>query len=312
MNKISQKLDFNQTLFQVYQQPVTNTKPHHELVSLRRFLTYTAEPGNRIIEIFDLIKEAEQAGDQAEKARLKRTYLLYFTVCVVVSKKRNYESILYFTGLLVLDFDHIDNAADFKQFLFDEYKFIIACWLSPSKRGVKALVKIPIVQTVDQFKEYYFGIAAEMEQYNGFDPSGQNCVLPLFQSYDPDLLERDDPETWTIKGTKRGNFNAGPAIDRPIVDANDHDKETIIKIIDTGFKNIIDSGHPAVRSLCLTIGGYIASGYINQYDALRQIDYNIETHGYLKKGISGYKRTAHWAINEGQSKPLLFNYRTNG
>ena len=244
MDKINQKLDFDQIFVQVYKQPVTNTKPYKKLVSFRRFLTFTAEPGIRIIEVFELIEKAEQECNKEEKARLKQTYLVFFGVCVIVSKKRNYESILYFTGLLVLDFDHLENAAEFKQFLFEEYRCIIACWLSPSRRGVKAIVRIPAVETVEQFKEYFFGIAAEMDQYNGFDHSGQNCVLPLFQSYDPDLLERDDAEIWEIKGTKRNDFTAAPTKVRTGIKPNDHDKETVINRKSHAFVTIITARFP--------------------------------------------------------------------
>lgn len=289
--------------FQVYRQPITNIKPE-KLIILDQFLGYTKDPPRRIIENFDQIAKAELAGDQKLKSKLKQHYLFYYTVCVVVFPIRNYKSIINFTGLLVLDFDHIDNARDFKYFLFEEYKFIVAVWLSPSRRGVKCLVKIPIVQTVDEFKEYYFGIAAEMEQYTGFDPSGQNCVLPLFQSYDPELLSRDDPDTWNEKGRKRNNFDIAPTLPLANIQISGKDQETIIKIINTGFDNITNLGHPPLRNLCLTIGGYVAAGYISEYDAMSVINSRIENHGYLKKGIHGYKKTAQWAVEQGQGKPL--------
>lgn len=300
-----------QIQFQVYQQPITNTRPEKQLITLHRFLDYIEDPPSRIREIFFQIAQAELADDKEEKARLKQKHLYYFNPCVIVDPVRRYEYIKSFTGLLVLDFDHIDNAEEFKYFLFDEYKCIIAAWLSPSKRGVKCLVKIPIVgvktpidESIREFKEYYYGIAEEMDVYSGFDGSGQNAVLPLFQSYDPDLLDRNNPETWTIKGIKRNDYTTAPTLPPPNIDITDKDKETIVKIINTGFDNITDYGHPPLRGLCVVIGGYVAAGYIDEYDALQIINYQIESHSYLKKGIAGYKKTALSAIKKGQGKPL--------
>jgi hypothetical protein len=297
--------------FQVYRQPITLITPQ-KAISLQEFLNFTKNPPPTTKQVFDQIAAAEASGNQVLKARLKQTFLYYFTPCVIVDPIRNYKSIKSFTGLLVLDFDHIDNAADFKTFLFNEYRFIIAAWLSPSRRGVKALVIIPIVTTIQEFKELYYGIAAEMEVYNGFDPSGQNAVLPLFQSYDPDLLCRDDFNTWTTKGIKRNDFTTSPATPPPRIDPTDQDKQTIVKIINTGFDNIIDYGHPPLRSLCISIGGYVVAGYISESEALQLINNRIENHHSLCKGITGYKKTAQWSLRAGQTKPITLNYRQNG
>jgi hypothetical protein len=264
----------------------------------------TKNPPDSILRIFEKIAEAELSGDQEAKAKLKQSRLLMFTPCVIVDGKRNYASIVKFTGLVVLDFDHIDNASEFKTFLFNEYKSIVAVWLSPSKRGVKAIVKIPVVETIEEFKEYYFGIASEMDPYYGFDPSGQNAVLPLFQSYDPDLLCRDDFETWTKKGVKKNDFvQPAPSKIRRIK-ATDEEKKVVITIINSGFNNIVDYGHPPLRGLCFVIGGYIASGYIAETEAIELIHQRIESHPYLSKDVSGYSKTAEWAVKVGQTKPL--------
>jgi hypothetical protein len=68
---------------------------------------------------------------------------------------------------------------------------------------------------------------------------------------------------------------------------------------------IDDPGHPQLRSLCLSVGGYVASGYISMLEAEQLIHHLIETHHYLSKGISGYKKTATWALNEGTRKPIV-------
>jgi hypothetical protein len=318
LNNLNTVSKYTEISFQYYPARVNSNEPLG-IISLEQFLISTKSPKNSTKAIFDQIAAADLAGNKKLKDELKQNHLFYFTPCVHVHPYRRYACIKHFTGLLVLDFDHIDNARDFKYFLFDEYKCIITAYISPSKRGVKCLVKIPVIKAnrpweelVAEFKEYYFGIAAEMEQYNGFCESTQSSVLPLFQSYDPELLFRNDPDTWATKGFYLNAFASAPTQITPKIINTDKDKQIIEKIINTGFINITDCGHPVLRSLCLSIGGYVASGYIPEHEALQMIYYEIENHEYLRKGIRGYKTTAQWAIRAGQRKPLTLKNRCNG
>jgi hypothetical protein len=275
-------------------------------VELYKFINSIKTPKEYYLNVFNEIAELEKKGLFKEKAKLKEK-LHYFTPCVHLSGGRGYANIIGFTGLLVLDFDHIERAEDFKQYLFDEYKSIIAAWLSPSKKGVKALVKIPIVNTVDEFKTYFFGIAEEMEVYEGFDGSGQNCVLALFQSIDQNILFRTDYETWNIRGCKKDNLNTKIETKPTPIDANDRFEKIMIGLIEKGIDKINTNGHPQLRGLCISIGGYIANNYIDKYKALSLIDYKIATNSYLSKGVKGYQTTARWGIEVGLKKPLHIN-----
>ncbi len=167
------------------------------LVTLDQFICGTRNPKDK--NIFARIQQAEIDGNKALK-QPKQGNLYAFTPCVHVGARRKYADIQRFTGLLVLDFDHLESrqySIEFEDYLFTEYQYIIAAWVSPSGHGVKCLVNIPTVTIVDEFKGYYFGISKEVEQYTGFDDSGQNAVLPLFQGYDPKLMYRDNATQWT-------------------------------------------------------------------------------------------------------------------
>lgn len=293
--------------FQYYSNSIQSSKAIG-YVTIDKFIQSTANPKPEVKKRFLDIVDASTNGDLKRKAELK-VGLFSFTPCVNVSEFRRYADIIAFTGLLVLDFDKIPNAIEFKEYLFTSYDFIFAAWLSPSKQGVKAFVNIPIVKTPDEFKEYFFGIASEMEQYNGFDPTGQNCVLPLFQSWDPDLLFRTTAKYWDVKGFKKNSFSKIPIPITPINQDSKHVK-IILKIIDTGIDKITENGHPQLRGLCAAIGGYIANNYIEFQTAINYIDNKIVGNGYLKKGISGYQKTARWAINSGIQSPLHLEDRT--
>jgi hypothetical protein len=291
--------DKDTTFFQYYGGNIKGSKPLGT-VTLDQFINSIRNAKPETLDLFRRIAEASAAGDETLRASLK-VQLYSFTPCVLVSLTRSYKHIQSFTGILVLDFDKIDFAEEFRDYLFETYNCIIAAWVSPSKRGTKALVNIPVVANVDEFKSYYFGIAAEMDQYKGFDPSGQNAVLPLFQSIDPDLRYREDPAYWTEKGIMVGALK--PSTPAPLTNFT-RDAETVGKIIRTGINKIVDNGHPQLRSICLSVGGYVANNYIDYSEALQLIDYLIERNGYLSKGVPGYKKTALWALNEGTKNPL--------
>lgn len=297
----------DRTYFQYYKNNI-HFSPAEGWVTLRQFLSANKSPKPEIIELFRQISEAAMAGDDMKKAKLKEG-LYSFTPCVHVNGRRRYDDIIQWTGLLVLDFDKINNAPDFKEFLFSEYNFIIAAWLSPSKKGVKAMVRIPIVKSIDEFKSYYFGVSEEMDQYDGFDGSGQNCVLPLFLSYDSELLQREDSILWETKGFKRDNFESVQSIAPTPVERQDDHGRIIIAMIDKAIDKINGNGHPQLRGICISVGGYIANNYINRDDAISRIFYRIEQNEYLKKGVPGYKKTALWALSIGLNKPLHLDQR---
>src|SRR5690625_3187116 len=142
-----------------------------------------------------------------------KTRLPAFTPSVMVQpgKGRKYDNIDHFTGLLLLDFDSVgskEDASKFKASIFDNYSFIFACWLSSSGRGVRAIVRIPRVDSIDRFKLHFAAIEQEFNRYKGFDRATKNPILPLFYSYDPNILYRENPDVFT--GT-----NTAPNTTRP-------------------------------------------------------------------------------------------------
>jgi VirE N-terminal domain. len=292
--------------FQFYPARVESKKPLGSL-SLFEMLRANMNPNDNIKDVFRRIAEAEVKGDTKLKAQLKQENLYYFTPCVVSNGLgRGYADIVGFTGLLVLDFDHIDNATEFKYYIFNKYNFIVAGWLSPSKRGCKFLVKIPVVKTTDEFKSYFFGVAIEMEKYKGFDGTGQNCVLPLFLSIDGDLLFRDDAVQFLKKGKKIDEFI--PSNYAPIVlQTGEGEKGQVKRLIMSAVNLIIDNGHPQLRSAGVRLGGYVATGYIDINEAENFIYDLIRNNSYLRKGVDGYCKTAKTAIQTGMKSQLFLN-----
>ena len=294
--------------FFYYSANIKNPVPLGE-ITLNQFLRANKNPKGEIISLFEQIDEATKKGDMELKGKLKEN-LFYFTPCVETDGiGRCYTNIKGFNGFAVLDFDKLTDAPAFKQFLFDNLKCVVAAYLSASRVGCKFIVRIPKCQTIDEFKSYFYGLGFYMEKYEGFDPSTQNCILPLYLSIDPDLLYREDAEVWDIKGEKLDEFKVFDGVIEVLDDITEDDRKKVRNIIKKSMDKILDSGHYIIRSTSLCGGGYVASGYYTQEEMESMIFEIIDNNDYCKKNLRGYKQTAREMITKGMKSPL---YLKNG
>ena len=93
------------------------------------------------------------------------------------------------SGFIVLDFDHVDVEATKRSLATDD--FIHSCWTSPSGEGVKALVKIT---NPERHRDHFRALIKYFERTHGLelDESGINESRACFESYDPDIIIKDD------------------------------------------------------------------------------------------------------------------------
>lgn len=284
--------------FNYYESDIKKSKPLGD-VTLERFLSTIKFPKKNTKEIFENIRAAEEAGDMKRKGELK-TKLYSFTPCIYIKGRRQYADIISFTGLMVLDFDHLDAeyAKRWKVALFNEYKCIIAAWLSASQHGIRALVKIPVVHNVAEFKQLFHGIQLELEKYKGWDPAPQNCVLPCFLSYDSEMLQRENATEWI------GRYipPEPPSVQQYIIQDHSNSVERIIK---SAIDRIVDNGHPQLRAAAYVLGGYVGGGNIDEAHAIQIIEQMIDGNAYLSQKAKVYKGTARQMISKGRNQPLF-------
>lgn len=283
-------------------------------IDLPTFIRSTKEPkdvqtfeditkAETLHQLYQSQRDHETAGYwKAEKARLKE-YLHFFTPCVHIRPRKNraYANIARFTGLAVLDFDHLteEEAMQLKDHLFYSYHCIITAYLSPSKHGVKCLVSIPVVRSVPEFKQYYDAIEAEFKQYPGFDSTPNNAVLPLFRSYDPDILSRDDFDTWDIKVDPPP---PPPPVNVPDTDnstgSDERERKAILKGLKTATTNIGPPHHKRIRAIARTWGGYVPK-YMSKDELIDYLNKVIDLHTYMKHNAACYKKTISSAVAVG-------------
>jgi len=270
--------------------------------------TFIGMMPEKYIDIFDGIAAAELAGDMKRKQELKaQLYYIVPAVDIVEGTNRKYINIERFTGLMALDFDHIDNADKFRDYLLEEYDFVIATWLSASKRGIKALVSIPVVDSVDEFKQLFWGLANNvMLKYKGFDTATQNSVLPLFLSPDADIKLAREWRNWTIKGENPKQKKINPTQKVMKYDTNNISRyqQWCVNNITKAIGKIVDNGHPQLRAASYLLGGYVATGYFTTFEAESLINSLINNNAYLSQKPSVYIKTASEMIVKGQSQPV--------
>ena len=107
---------------------------------------------------------------------------------------RRDDALISHNGLIVLDFDHIDVEESKTILATDDY--VLACWVSPSGDGLKALVKI---STPSKHREHFKAIQRYMDRTYGLevDPSGKNESRACFESYDEDIIINANSKTFS-------------------------------------------------------------------------------------------------------------------
>lgn len=277
--------------------------------TLRQMLDSIRSPKPEIEEKFRLIEKASVEGDKELKAKLK-SQLFYFILPVCTNGKgRTYEHISHFNGLGLIDIDNLEPelAVEIKRWLFDTYPFVIASFLSASKCGVKAIVRIPIAESIEEFKSFMYAIFSELEIIKGFDPSSQNPMLPSYLTYDRDLLMREDTIVFDRKGYKVDEFKIQTE-DFEQLEVNLADVPKIRRMLKYMIEQVdVDqTAHLKIRSVGLLAGGYIGAGYFETEEIKEYLFDLMEQTVYLHKGMRGYKLTLVQMINRGLLAPIIY------
>ena len=180
--------------------------------------------------------------------------------------KRAKDGLKKASGLMVLDFDKVETSYRDK-LQADEY--IYSCFASPSGRGFKALVKIPVVKSDADYKSYYLSFS---KRYAELDESGKDISRACFFCFDPELYINEKAKTWNEKFTdKQKPFN------RRNVEYTDY--SVVNKCLNIIRRAVEGERHTKILSASRLMGGYVASGKIDYDEAVRLLEqeaYNID------------------------------------
>lgn len=282
-------------------------------ITLKQFLRIHKNPN---VNSRRLLDEIQSAKNKEEKNSLK-SQLHYFTPSVMIEqgKRRQYKNVVSFTGLVQIDFDGVDDVEDLKTYLSSEYEQFVCLYSSPSGKGLKGLMRIPIVETIEEYREYYNAIIEELDWIHGFDTAPKNAVLPLYLSYDLDMYINEFATVWdrkkVIDTAEHESLEKIPTPEREgdetVYKSNAYYGKISKEIFTKKIQSINDNGHPQLRSASIVLGGRVGAGYLSVSDAESLAEQLIRTNNYLQKGIENYIKTANWAIAKGIEKPIYYS-----
>ncbi len=253
-------------------------------------------------ELADLNPESRQYKEKdRKKTQLKDTLRSYSPGGIFHTWKKS-SNLAKGSGLAILDYDHINDPETFRDQMFEFYTFFVLSFISPSKDGVKFLVRVPIVNSPAEFKQYYKPLFDEFSVYPNLDPSNSDITRFLFTSFDPELRYRpyDKAKVWDIKQPPPRSFGVKHT---PV----NYDKDALSKkqlhaynLMNRRFRNIVsDDRHPRVRGLAVLMGGYVAAGIYSESEAVDVLTNMVRANSYLNAKAYKYEKTIKSAINYG-------------
>lgn len=175
-------------------------------------------------------------------------------------QERQAKKLIKSTGLIILDFDGLDDSLEDARSTFMADPYVYMLFVSPRGNGLKMLIRIPEVKDDKEFKTYFFAL---QKKYPQADPSGKDISRFCFVSHDPDLYVNYGSEIWEEK------------IEQGVKESN----QQVIHTVRTDFKKLsvgvamIDNAEVGNRNNTILkagrlMGGYIASGELNELDVL--------------------------------------------
>ena len=174
---------------------------------------------------------------------------------------RSDEDLFEHSGFIVLDFDHVDVDSSKRALATDD--FIHSCWTSPSGTGIKALVHIT---NPERHRDHFRALIKYFERTHGLelDESGINESRACFESYDPDIIIKDDYK-------KFGHFTTELAeAQTPTNETYDHTDYMKLNLAARMIRQAQDGEKwVTLNRAAILCGGYIAAGRMEEEEVLR-------------------------------------------
>lgn len=214
--------------------------------------------------------------------------------CICFSGKFSHRAdnaLLEHSGFVVLDWDKLDNPIAKKNEV-SRYDFIYSVFISPSGNGVKAVARIP--KDIKKHRGYYNGIILT---FPDIDPTSINESRICYASYDPEIYINKDCKEFTNYVEK---IQPKKEVKESKKIKTDYSK---INISLNMLRNATDGHkHETLLKASKLMGGYIQTGYVDEYEAIRLLESEISS-----MDINDFKqaqKTIQDGIQYGKSQPI--------
>jgi len=174
---------------------------------------------------------------------------------------RDDEALFDHSGLIVLDFDHVDVDATKTALATDNY--IHSCWVSPSGDGIKALVEVtnPV-----RHRDHFRALVTYFKRHYGLqvDETGINESRACFESHDPDIIIKDQYKKFGHFTTERAEAQV------PVSEAYSYTDYMKLNLAARMIRNAKDGEKwSTLRKAAVLCGGYVAAGRMEEDEVMR-------------------------------------------
>lgn len=132
--------------------------------------------------------------DKEERNKLK-AQLPYVTFSGTFTTRSN-SNLKSFSGLACLDFDDVVDVESLKSSV-NKDKYTFASFISPSGDGLKVLVKIPLVDNNEDYRDYYVELMKYFGKYHELDSATKDLARACYLSFDENLYLNNESELFT-------------------------------------------------------------------------------------------------------------------
>ena len=237
-----------------------------------------------------LINSIRNEGDKAKKRNLKATL-----PCICFSgtlSKRTDDALIKHSGLVILDFDHLEDMEGVRKNIV-ALDYVYACFTSPSGDGLKVLVRIP-----DDPERHAGHYRAILKVFPELDSTSKNISRVCYESYDPDIYINTEAREFI-------RYEEDLQKAKPI-GAQPSATQTNYNYLNIAVKKVrmaLDGNkHDELLKAARLMGGYIASGLVEETEAKRVLEMEISKKDV--DDIEGAKKTIADGIENGKINPI--------
>jgi len=173
----------------------------------------------------EIVKTIRAESDKEKRNELKK---LLPAICFSGKFiKRNDKSLVEHSGLICLDFDGYKTSKELleEKERLAKNKFIFSVFVSPSGKGLKALVKIPPI--VENHIRYFNSLQKYLDSPY-FDTTSKNVSRVCYESYDPLIYVNQHSSLWE-KIEEAEFVEVNKIVDKPTIPITDENK--IVEIL---------------------------------------------------------------------------------
>ncbi|MCE5331490.1 MAG: virulence protein E [Bacteroidales bacterium] len=176
--------------FSFFKAPIQNTIPHKSIFLLDAYNyiigDYAKQRTKKLRSILSPLPCGEGSGERLKRARRFKASTFDYCTFSGIFQTRNDKALISHSGLLCVDFDHLQSVDLLrKQLLQDEYFETQLLFVSPSGDGLKWIISIDSKQITHS--NYFAAVANYIQQTYGVevDKSGRDISRACFLSHDP-------------------------------------------------------------------------------------------------------------------------------